>query len=159
MRRRHKSVQSTVSSYEAEDQSAQIARQPVRRRRDVRDEPHHRGGRGNVGLGSCAHPVLPDIPPCSKRRARRDQPPIGYNGIMSPIGVIWRGMMPTIVTRTEVLRLLADGAQLVDVLPAEEYATEHLPGAVNIPLRHLETRAAAELDSTRPVIVYCWGPQ
>jgi rhodanese-related sulfurtransferase len=55
--------------------------------------------------------------------------------------------------------MLAEGAQLVDVLPAEEYANEHLPSAVNIPLRDLETRAPAELDSARPVIVYCWGPQ
>jgi hypothetical protein len=31
--------------------------------------------------------------------------------------------------------LLADGVQLVDVLPPEEYAAEHLPGAVNVPLK------------------------
>lgn len=67
--------------------------------------------------------------------------------------------MPTTITRTEVLQLLADGAQLVDVLPAGEFGNEHLPGAVNIPLRHLETRAPAELDPTHAVIVYCWGPQ
>jgi len=67
--------------------------------------------------------------------------------------------MPTPVTRTEVVQMLAAGAQLVDVLPAEEYANEHLRGAVNIPLRELERRAPVELDYTRPVIVYCWGPQ
>jgi len=55
--------------------------------------------------------------------------------------------------------MLAAGAQLVDVLPVEEYANEHLRGAVNIPLRELERRAPVELDSTRPVIVYCWGAQ
>ena len=67
--------------------------------------------------------------------------------------------MPTPVTRTEVIDLLAQGAQLVDVLPAAEYADEHLTGAISIPLRDLETRAPAELDPARPVIVYCWGPQ
>ena len=38
--------------------------------------------------------------------------------------------MPTDVQRDEVRRLLAAGAQLVDVLPAEEYAAEHIAGAV-----------------------------
>jgi len=67
--------------------------------------------------------------------------------------------MPKPVTRSEVIELLAQGAQLVDVLPAAEYADEHLPGAISIPLRHLEARAPAELDPCRPIIVYCWGPQ
>jgi rhodanese-related sulfurtransferase len=53
-------------------------------------------------------------------------------------------------------RLLDEGAQLVEVLPAEEYAEEHLPGAVNIPLKELDADAAAQLDKTRPVIAYCW---
>jgi rhodanese-related sulfurtransferase/CBS domain-containing protein len=53
-------------------------------------------------------------------------------------------------------RLLDEGAQLVEVLPAEEYAEEHLPGAINIPLKQLDAESAAQLDRSRPVIVYCW---
>ena len=53
-------------------------------------------------------------------------------------------------------RLLADGAQLVEVLPAAEYAEEHLPGAINIPLKQLDATTATQLDRTRPVVVYCW---
>jgi rhodanese-related sulfurtransferase len=53
-------------------------------------------------------------------------------------------------------RLLGEGAQLVEVLPAEEYAEEHLPGAINIPLKQLDADSAAQLDPDRPVIVYCW---
>jgi rhodanese-related sulfurtransferase len=53
-------------------------------------------------------------------------------------------------------RLLDEGAQLVEVLPAEEYAEEHLPSAVNIPLKRLDADTAAQLDKARPVIVYCW---
>jgi rhodanese-related sulfurtransferase/CBS domain-containing protein len=53
-------------------------------------------------------------------------------------------------------RLLDDGAQLVEVLPAEEYAEEHLPGAINIPLKRLDADSAAQLEKSRPVIVYCW---
>jgi rhodanese-related sulfurtransferase len=40
------------------------------------------------------------------------------------------------------------------VLPAADYDWAHLPGAVSIPLKELDTRAG-ELDRSRPVIVYC----
>jgi rhodanese-related sulfurtransferase len=64
--------------------------------------------------------------------------------------------MPTEIGRGEVQRLVEQGAQLVEVLPAEEFGEDHLPGAISLPLRRLETEAAALLDRTRPVIVYCW---
>ena len=60
------------------------------------------------------------------------------------------------IDREEVQRLLAEGAQLVEVLPANEYQEDHLPGATNLPLRQLETAAQTILDRNRPVIVYCW---
>ena len=60
------------------------------------------------------------------------------------------------IGRDEVRRLVASGAQLVEVLPEEEYGEDHIPGAVNIPLRELDDRARAELNPARPVIVYCW---
>jgi rhodanese-related sulfurtransferase len=53
-------------------------------------------------------------------------------------------------------RLLDEDAQLVEVLPAEEFAEMHLPGAVNIPLKTLGADTTAGLDRTRPVVVYCW---
>ena len=56
----------------------------------------------------------------------------------------------------QLKRLLAEGAQLVEVLPAAEYAEEHLPGAINIPLKRLDASTARQLDRTRPVVVYCW---
>jgi rhodanese-related sulfurtransferase len=64
--------------------------------------------------------------------------------------------MPTDLHRVDVQRLVSEGAQLVEVLPAEEYATEHLPGAVNIPLKELNSETAGRLVAARPVIVYCW---
>jgi rhodanese-related sulfurtransferase len=51
---------------------------------------------------------------------------------------------------------MAQGAQVVDVLPAREYAEDHLPGAINLPLRRIEAEAHRVLDPSRPVIVYCW---
>ena len=55
----------------------------------------------------------------------------------------------------EVKRLLERGAQLIDVLPATDFETDHLPGAINIPLKKLTPSAVAGLDRNRPVIVYC----
>jgi rhodanese-related sulfurtransferase len=68
--------------------------------------------------------------------------------------------MPIPIDRDEVQRLLRDEhAQLVEVLPAEEYLDEHLPGAVNIPLKALDERSTAALDRARPVIAYCYDDQ
>jgi rhodanese-related sulfurtransferase/CBS domain-containing protein len=59
------------------------------------------------------------------------------------------------VDREQLLRLLdEEHAQLVDVLPADDYARSHLPGAINLPLEHL-VDAFEHLDPTRPVVVYC----
>ena len=60
------------------------------------------------------------------------------------------------VDREQVRRLMAQGAQVVDVLPAQEYGEDHLPGAINLPLRRIEAEASRVLDPSRPVIVYCW---
>jgi rhodanese-related sulfurtransferase len=65
--------------------------------------------------------------------------------------------MPTEIHDRNVVRALIDGgAQVVEVLPREEYEEDHLPGAVNLPLRRIETEARTTLDRSRPVIVYCW---
>ena len=62
--------------------------------------------------------------------------------------------MPIDIARTEVQRLLANGAQLVEVLPAQEYANEHLPGAISVPLENIRN-ATQILTKERKVIVYC----
>jgi rhodanese-related sulfurtransferase len=64
--------------------------------------------------------------------------------------------MPRHVERDEVQRMMAAGAQLAEVLPRAEYEEWHLPGAIHLPLRHIETQARDRLDPERPVIVYCW---
>ena len=68
--------------------------------------------------------------------------------------------MPTPIDRDELQRLWRDeGAQLVEVLPADDFGDEHLPGAVNLPLKELDRRSAASLEASRPVIVYCYDYQ
>jgi rhodanese-related sulfurtransferase len=65
--------------------------------------------------------------------------------------------MPKAIDREELQRLVREeDAQLVEVLPPEEYDEEHLPGAINIPLRRIDAEARERLDRQRPVIVYCW---
>ena len=63
-------------------------------------------------------------------------------------------IMPTRIDRDELRELTGQGAQLVEVLPADDYDWAHLPGAVNLPLKQLDARAG-QLDRSRPVIVYC----
>lgn len=50
--------------------------------------------------------------------------------------------------------LVEAGAQLVDVRTPEEYAKDHVAGAVNVPVTELEGRLS-ELTRDRPVVVYC----
>ncbi|MDQ3985168.1 MAG: rhodanese-like domain-containing protein [Actinomycetota bacterium] len=64
--------------------------------------------------------------------------------------------MPAEINIREVRNLIDRGAQLVEVLPAKEYEEEHLPGAINIPLKSLTPDVAARLDRVRPIVVYCW---
>src|SRR3954454_23611829 len=55
-----------------------------------------------------------------------------------------------------IRELLDAGAQLVEVLPQEEYDEEHLPGAINIPMKTLDAESTATLDKLNPVVVYFW---
>jgi len=53
--------------------------------------------------------------------------------------------------------LLDRGAQLVEVLPRDEYEELRLPGALHLPLKELDAeRAGTLLDRSRAVVVYCW---
>lgn len=59
------------------------------------------------------------------------------------------------VGSSEAHRLAEAGARLVDVRSPEEFATGHLPGAVNIPVQDLERRMGELEAKSRPVVVYC----
>jgi rhodanese-related sulfurtransferase len=64
--------------------------------------------------------------------------------------------VPATVDRDAAIELVARGAQLVEVLPRDEYDEEHLPDAIHLPLKTLNRDTASILDHGRPVIVYCW---
>ena len=63
--------------------------------------------------------------------------------------------MPISNDRHEVRRLVEEeSGQIVEVLPEAEYAESHLPGAINIPLKELDSESTVGLDKDVPVIVY-----
>ena len=63
--------------------------------------------------------------------------------------------MVTKIWRDEVQRLIRDeAAQMVEVLPPPEFESEHIQGAINIPLKSLNEETTSGLDKDRPVIVY-----
>ena len=64
--------------------------------------------------------------------------------------------MPSELEIDDIHPLLDAGAQLVEVLPRAEFEEEHLPAAINIPLKEMTAEATASLHKDRPVIVYCW---
>jgi rhodanese-related sulfurtransferase len=67
--------------------------------------------------------------------------------------------VPASVDTNHLRDLLDAGAQLVEVLGSSEYEQEHLPGALNVPLAHLDPDGVAGLDPARPVVVYCFDYQ
>jgi rhodanese-related sulfurtransferase len=67
--------------------------------------------------------------------------------------------MSTPIDTHRVQELTSQGALLIEVLPAEDYEDEHLPGAINIPLKELDRERVRELDPGRPVVVYCYDYQ
>lgn len=54
-------------------------------------------------------------------------------------------------------RMQTDSVTLLDVRPADEFATGHLPGALNIEIDELERRLG-ELTLGRDIVAYCRGP-
>jgi rhodanese-related sulfurtransferase len=60
-----------------------------------------------------------------------------------------------IIDHRAVLELAAKGAQIVDVLPAHEYKSAHIKGAIHLPMRRLFRDAARVLAKDRPPVVYC----
>jgi rhodanese-related sulfurtransferase len=54
-------------------------------------------------------------------------------------------------------RVEAGEVVVIDVRPAEEYQTGHIPGALGVPLQQLQSRLD-ELPRNRDIVAYCRGP-
>lgn len=65
--------------------------------------------------------------------------------------------MARLMSSTELYERLDrvnDDIILVDVLPSTQYQTEHIPGAINIPLDTLVEKAPEVLNKNKRIIVY-----
>lgn len=60
------------------------------------------------------------------------------------------------ISREQLQKLLADGAQLVDVRAGHEWEMGRIEGAAHLPLAELAERTE-EIDKDRPVVLYCRG--
>lgn len=60
------------------------------------------------------------------------------------------------ISRERVQALLAGGAQVVEVLEESQYRQAHLPGAIHLPAWEFSRSRAAQLDASKPVVVYCF---
>lgn len=63
----------------------------------------------------------------------------------------------TEISQQELYRRLRDSSlKIVDVLPAEAYASGHIPGAISLPLDEVNSRARELIpDRDAEVAVYC----
>ena len=68
-------------------------------------------------------------------------------------------MPQIIISRDELRQRVNDGAHLIEVLPAKEFARAHLPGAINIPLAKLSEKTVASLNKNNATIVHCYDYQ
>ena len=60
-----------------------------------------------------------------------------------------------VVDHREVLKIIAEGGQVVDVLPDHEHRTAAIKGAIHLPMPKLLHNAEHAIDKKRPVVVYC----
>ena len=66
------------------------------------------------------------------------------------------GMEP--VNRNDLLkRVIEGGVTVLDVRPADEYRTGHIPGALSVPLGHLKN-LLSRLPKDQEIVAYCRGP-
>jgi rhodanese-related sulfurtransferase/DNA-binding HxlR family transcriptional regulator len=65
---------------------------------------------------------------------------------------------PEPVSRDDLSTRLREGAVTVlDVRPADEYASGHIPGALNVTLAELDS-ILSRLDPSTEIVAYCRGP-
>jgi rhodanese-related sulfurtransferase len=66
-----------------------------------------------------------------------------------------RGRRIVKVSREEAHRLVAEGGVLVDVRAQHEFAADHLPGAINLPVDEVDGRKDELRQIGQPLVLYC----
>ncbi len=73
--------------------------------------------------------------------------------VMVAVLLMRRGRQITVQSAQTLLR---EGATVVDVRTAGEFASGHLPGAINIPLDSIETKLPARIpDRNQTILLHC----
>lgn len=67
---------------------------------------------------------------------------------------IWRGELESITPKELEAMLQQPNLQVVDVRTPQEYARDHVPGAINVPLDNIRQRWT-ELDPNKETVLYC----
>ena len=92
----------------------------------------------------------------------------------NPLGIRWRlppdkrvglprayeSRLPQIAAAQALSLLVSGEALFVDSRDAEEYEKDHIPGAVNVPMRKwndFEPKIASLLPRDRTLVLYCYG--
>ena len=118
---------------------------------------------------------------CRLAAARRDPPRVYYRVAAEPVVRFWfslrdlareqlaeldhiveelvSGRDPLVpMSRDQLLTRMQTGEViLIDVRPEPEYRAGHIPGALSIPVEHLEARLAT-IPFGKEVVAYCRGP-
>ena len=62
----------------------------------------------------------------------------------------------SVIGMAKARRLMVGGGSIVDVRTREEFASDHIPGAINIPLDELPARIEREKpDKNQPLLLHC----
>ena len=95
--------------------------------------------------------------------AMRDMP---LNGAIAPGDVVQLEAEAAgfpVVTTSQVRDIVASGSHmLLDARPRDQFAEDHLPGAMSLPITDFEqsfAELAPVLMSGMPIMVYCTGPR
>jgi len=103
--------------------------------------------------GTHAQPKDPDVLQTSQVRApvQVGNHPESFSRFLRSSQV--EGTLTPTITVADLRNQSAD-AQLIDVRSPSEFETGHIPGAMNIPMDHIESRLE-DLSTTRPIVLIC----
>lgn len=61
------------------------------------------------------------------------------------------------ISRDELMKMVSSGQKfkLVDVLDREHFETEHIKGAISLPVNEIEKKAAKIVKKSETIVVYC----
>ncbi|MBS1108176.1 MAG: Rhodanese-like protein [Anaeromyxobacteraceae bacterium] len=72
-----------------------------------------------------------------------------------PSSAASQAVQPGLVDGATAKALVGAGAKVVDVRTPQEFASGHVPGAINIPYEDIARRAAEIGPPSTPVVLYC----